>query len=513
VVAFAAILGGYLAHQATRAQAYTLAPEDLRVYTIGGLIVRHVSPWYNPHLAHPLYDWPGYGPLHLPFTYPPFAAAVFAPLSVIPWALLIRLSELADIGLVLLTLWFTFGALSYKSWRVRAGATLLAGAAVFATEPVVRNIDLGQIDLALMALVVWDMTQPDRRWWKGAGVGIAAGIKLIPLIFIPYLLVTRRFRQAIVATAVFAGTIIIGFLVLPADSAKWWFTGLFWNGAGRAGFIAWSGNQSVRALTARLMGSIAGSDHVWLVLGVLTIAAGIACAAVLDRKGHRLAALLATALTGLLASPISWDHEWVWIVPGVALAGHYATTAMAARVRGEEARVRGEEARAPGEEARAPGEEARGPGEADAGGEDAPGLARPSNTARWPDWVSQARLAASSAQAWVYWAVAAGIVLVFAAWPGALFSKPQDNGDFSFGLIYLPPSTQMGTYERFGDRPGFAEYHWHGLNLLLGNAWVLSGIALLVLLMLLAWRSPRQRTEPGASRRMAPAADAGRSSR
>ena len=46
-------------------------------------------------------------------------------------------------------------------------------------------------------------------------MGIAAGIKLVPLIFIPYLLLTRRFRQAAVAAAAFAATVAAGFIVLP----------------------------------------------------------------------------------------------------------------------------------------------------------------------------------------------------------------------------------------------------------------------------------------------------------
>ena len=68
-----------------------------------------------------------------------------------------------------------------------------------------RTLFLGQIELVLMALVAWDLLQPDRRWWKGVGVGVAAGIKLVPLIFIPYLLLTRRFRQAAVAAGGPAG--------------------------------------------------------------------------------------------------------------------------------------------------------------------------------------------------------------------------------------------------------------------------------------------------------------------
>src|SRR5439155_26712098 len=92
--------------------------------------------------------------------------------------------------------------------RARAGGALLAGAAVLWTEPFLRTVYLGQVNVALMALIMWDLTQPDTRasrWWKGAGVGIAAGIKLVPLIFLPYLLLTRRFRQAAVAAAAFRG--------------------------------------------------------------------------------------------------------------------------------------------------------------------------------------------------------------------------------------------------------------------------------------------------------------------
>ncbi len=156
---------------------------------------------------------------------------------------------------------------------------------------------------------------------------MAAGIKLVPLIFIPYLLLTRRFRAAAVASGAFAATVAAGFVVAPADSARWWLGGLFFNG-GRTGFVGWEGNQSLRALLTRLAGSVAGAEPVWLAVALVTAVAGLACAALLDRAGHPLPGLLACALTGLLVSPISWDHHWVWIVPGVAVAAAYAVRAM-----------------------------------------------------------------------------------------------------------------------------------------------------------------------------------------
>jgi alpha-1,2-mannosyltransferase len=455
VVAFGAVLASWLFYKLTHAYIYTQQPVDLHVYYFGGLIVRHVRPWYNPHLASPLYDWPGYTSLHLPFDYSPFAAVVFSVLSFLPWYWLSRLMILANIFFLVAALWFTYGGLGYRNRQVRIGATLLTAAAVFWTEPVIRVIYLGQIELALLALVMWDMCQPDRRRWKGVGVGIAAGIKLVPLIFIAYLLVTKRFRQAIVASASFLATILIGFAVAPSDSAKYWLTGLFWNGAPKAGFGAWEGNQSLRALMARLLGSLAGSQRPWLAVDLLAIVLGLACAVMLDRKGYRMAGLMATALTGLLASPISWDHHWVWIVPCVALAAHYAVQAMAASARGF--------------------------------------ASSQSAAAGWRDWVARARLWASSLPGWGCWALAAGILAVFGAWPGSIWGRPHDMGDFSLGLLWLAPGTGMNIYEKYGDRPTYAEYRWHGMNLLVGNAYVLAGIVLIVLLLILAWYAPYPR--------------------
>ena len=106
-------------------------------------------------------------------------------------------------------LWLTWGAL--ERWRTggRLGATLGLGAVALWLEPVRQTLSFGQVNLLLMLLIVADLCLPDSRWWKGVGVGLAAGFKLTPLIFIPYLLLTRRFRAAAVAPAIFALTIAV----------------------------------------------------------------------------------------------------------------------------------------------------------------------------------------------------------------------------------------------------------------------------------------------------------------
>ena len=441
LMAFAVTIALYIMLIATHSHNWWIEPVDLRVYREGGGSVRHIAPWYNSHSTAPLYSWPHR--YTLKFTYPPFAALVFTILSVPTLPVMERLWVAINIVALLAAIWATFGGLGYRNWRVRAGAMLLVAAVVFWTEPVQRTLFLGQIELVLLALVMWDLCQPDRRWWKGAGIGIAAGIKLVPLIFIPYLLLTRRFRQAAVATGTFAATILLSFAVLPGDSLQWWLHGLFLQG-GRTGFVAWEGNQSLRAIITRFVGSVATAAPVWLVVAAVTAAVGLSCAALLDRRGYRMLGVLACALTGLLISPISWDHHWVWIVPAVAVAAHYGAGAFR-----------------------------RGSG-------------------------------------WAVLGLAAAIVVIFGAWPGRLWGNPADLPGFSRGLIWAPPNTNPDTYYQLGDRPWYAEYHWHGLQLIAGNLYVLTGIALLVLLVVIAIRAVRRSDQgqqtglPSAGRRGPP---------
>jgi alpha-1,2-mannosyltransferase len=178
-------------------------------------------------------------------------------------------------------------------------------------------------------LIVWDLCQPDRRRWKGAGIGLAAGIKLTPLIFIPYLVLCGMLRQAAVAAAAFAGTVVAGFAFLPGASARWWWTGYFLQ-AGKAGDVASLVNQSLLAMLARAGQSARHSTLAWLAAAAVVAAVGLAAAAVLHRSGRPVAGWVTCALTGLLISPISWDHHWVWIVPVLAVLADAAQRARGA---------------------------------------------------------------------------------------------------------------------------------------------------------------------------------------
>src|SRR5581483_6874526 len=127
-----AVLGAWIADLAAHL-SYMAAMRDLVVYRNGGLIVRHVPPAYDGHRASPLYDWTGANGVQ--FTYPPFAAVVFAAASVLPWTVLRWAMTLASLGALAGSLWITTGALGYRR-AARLGATLGASALGLLTEPV-----------------------------------------------------------------------------------------------------------------------------------------------------------------------------------------------------------------------------------------------------------------------------------------------------------------------------------------------------------------------------------------
>jgi alpha-1,2-mannosyltransferase len=297
-----ALLGGY----------------DLRVYRDAGLIARHNSAM--------LYSWqlaPG-----IRYTYTPFAALFFAATTVLPWITLKWAMAGASFLALMVTLWMTFGALGWHR-RAQLGIVCAIGAVAFWTEPVQRTLHLGQVELLLMVLVVWDLRQPSRRWWQGAGIGLAAGIKLVPLIFVPYLLVTGRLRQAMVAMAAFAVTVGTGWAALPRASAAWWLGPDFLR-AGRTGFIGFVANQSLRGMITRLAGDVNAATPAWLGISAAVLVLGLTAAALLHHSGRTAQGWVACALTGLLVSPISWDHHWVWIAPILAVLADQAVRARGA---------------------------------------------------------------------------------------------------------------------------------------------------------------------------------------
>ena len=201
----------------------------------------------------------------------------------------------------------------------RARAAWVAAAIALWAEPVVSTIGYGQIDLLIAALVIADLAYGRNSRFGGIGIGLAAALKLTPLIFIAYLLFSGRGRVAGRALGTFLLSIVVAFIAIPKDAAKYWGGSVFdvsrvtgrhhLSGGGPA-------NQSLRGALLRFFPDVSHIGAIWLpcclVVGVLGLVLAVRAAG----RGNEAYGFLLTAVTGLLISPVSWTHHWAIVIPG-----------------------------------------------------------------------------------------------------------------------------------------------------------------------------------------------------
>lgn len=282
---------------------------DCAVYRAGVLAVVHGQSLYGPLSFLP--SWA----TGMPFTYPPLAALVFVPLAWLPpqvfWGVLAAASILA-LAAVLTS---AIGPAADRWPRV---GVVAVGAGSLALEPVWRGIGFGQIDALLMAMVVLDVIVLPESRWRGVLIGLAAAIKLTPLVFVLHLFITGRRADALRALGTFAGLTALSLLVLPADSIRYWSTQVLGGplfSANPATDSAQVADQSLNGLLERLSGRAGWAFPVSVALGVVLLAVLVPVVRRLAARGARWEALLVSAAFGLLVSPVSWTHHWVWVVP------------------------------------------------------------------------------------------------------------------------------------------------------------------------------------------------------
>ncbi|HEY2054734.1 MAG TPA: glycosyltransferase 87 family protein [Solirubrobacterales bacterium] len=250
------------------------------------------------------------------FTYPPLDGALFGIAGESPAIALKIAISVASVGALIALSVLSLGA---AGLRRRPDLVVAVAALALLTVPVVLTLHLGETDLIVTALVATDvLRRRDGGRFQGVGVGLAAAIKLTPLIFVVYLAATNRMRAAAVAAGTFAATVAIGFLVLPADSRTFWLGGVFLRSR-RVGNAVDLTDQSLAGAIARLAGGSGQGLGWWYAAAALTAIAGLAVAVWAHRRGHRLAGAVCCGITGLLVSPISWTHHWVWAVPLLVL--------------------------------------------------------------------------------------------------------------------------------------------------------------------------------------------------
>ena len=300
---------------------------DIDVYRMGGRAWLDGTELYNDATV-----FETQAGLDLPFTYPPLAAVAFAPFAwlslpaasaAITVTTLLLLIVSTHIVLTRLSVWET-SSLRGPAWarRLWLAVALVAPAVVF-LEPLRANFDFGQINVVLMTLVIADCVPRRTPWPRGLLLGLAIAVKLTPAVFLLYFLLRRDFRALLVTTASAAGATLLGFVLAWRDSWVYWTETL--RDTERIGSATLNTNQNISGMLARLGAGEDARFVLWVAL----------CFAVLGLTvwaGHRLLraggpdgdeavlALVCVAMFGLVVSPVSWSHHWVWVLPTVVVA-------------------------------------------------------------------------------------------------------------------------------------------------------------------------------------------------
>jgi alpha-1,2-mannosyltransferase len=265
--------------------------------------------------GHPLYEWTyttNPAASGLVFTYPPFAALALAwvgwgslaTVKVI-WTAAALIVAVAAV-IILVRAAAADGRLSVAS---QVAWTAGLAAAFLFTYPVIHDLFLGQASLFVVALVLIDHLLPRR--WRGLLIGLAAAIKLTPLVFVPYFLVTRQWRQALTSTVSFLGATAVAAVVFPRDSLDYW-TRVLWQ-TDRVGEPSVEINKSLLGLVTRAFGAGTATTTAWVVLAAAASALALWRAWRCQRDGDVVGATLLVGVLSLAISPISWPHHLIWL--------------------------------------------------------------------------------------------------------------------------------------------------------------------------------------------------------
>lgn len=320
--------------------------------------------WYalnNWFSGNSLYDWyalPDYK--MYPFTYPPFGAWALSPLTWFDYDAAARLMIIAialQTAVIVALVGRSLGLSWGSAFAIAPWAAILVQQCL---EPFTQSVGFAQVNTAMMALVMIDVAAPDS--WKGRGVasGLAAAIKLTPAIAVLIFLLRRQWRSAITMVATSLAVTLLSWVISPGESTRFFFDAM-WDPQ-RAGDAYYTSNQNLKGFVARALPENAWSiawaitvalalvAAVWLCLRIQAAATSVVTPHVASDDAVELAAPdavattpatpvlpenLATLLTaavimtlGLLVSPITWSHHWVW-----GLASVVALIAVALRLK------------------------------------------------------------------------------------------------------------------------------------------------------------------------------------
>ncbi|MDI9918429.1 glycosyltransferase 87 family protein [Rhodococcus sp. IEGM 1379] len=303
----AAVLVVLCAVLATVFQAVTgVHGDDLAVYRTAGQAVLDGSSLYDSTFN-----------ARLPFTYPPFAALIAVPIAIGTWGFVQW--EWTFVSLLMLAVIIVLSYRGIPLTRKRPLA-VYAGFLILWTvaSPISDHLGYGQVGLFLTMLCLIDVLARPKWLPEGVLVGIAGAIKLVPIVYLGYYLITGKWKALGGGLAGFAGATLLGLAVLPRQTIDYFGDIASLSGKVAVGDPAVFGNQSLRGMALReLPDALVGP--VWLAACAVLAALGILATRRAARLRGDLAAFTVVALLAAVVTPIAWTHHFVWLVPAVGV--------------------------------------------------------------------------------------------------------------------------------------------------------------------------------------------------
>lgn len=330
--------------------------------------------WFSGNSLYDWYALPDYK--MYPFTYPPFGAWALSPLTWFDYETAARLMIMAIalqtaviVALVGRSLGWSWGS----AFAIAPWAAILVQQCL---EPFTQSVGFAQVNTAMMALVMIDVAAPNSWKGRGVASGLAAAIKLTPAIAVLIFLLRRQWRSAITMVATSLAVTLLSWVISPGESTRFFFDAMwdpqragdayYTSNQNLKGFVARALPENTWSIAWAITVALALVAAVWLCLRIQAAATSVvtphviyddaapgplnaaapatgatASAALAAPAGdavelaasdavaapsavattpapvlpENLATLLTAAVImtlGLLVSPITWSHHWVW---------------------------------------------------------------------------------------------------------------------------------------------------------------------------------------------------------
>ncbi len=281
---------------------------DFRIYQGSASGFAHGESLY--HYRHPTFG--------LAATYPPFGPLLFVPTSLVNPRVAEVVWLVANMACIALILWLVCGHMMAIDGRLRRLVCLIGPSLAIPTALMWPDLQLGQVNLWIWLAIVADLILVRRgNRWSGVLIGLATAVKLVPGVFILFLVATRSWRPAVRASGAALGATLLAWMAAPSDSQLYWTTLVF--DTSRIGALSDGRNNSLRFLVAQTSLEESTQVILWLLIVALVVPVGMRLAARSWQAGQDVHAMVVVGCVGALASPISWNHHLIFLLFGLML--------------------------------------------------------------------------------------------------------------------------------------------------------------------------------------------------